>query len=1022
MPDSGTTRKSFRVSTLRIALAMLPPLGAAILQTMLWAYVQPFIWFFFYPAIFFSSWIGGMSGGVLATFVSIALVDYFFIPPTFSFALGNPNIVATIAMFAVMGFLISFLHRRLRQSRQLASEALASVRSANDLLEERIRIRTRSLRESEARLRDAQRNARIGSWHYVPPDSLNCSDELHDLLQLPPDEPVTPGAMIARIHPDDRHGCINSFTRAEKSGAMDDGLVFRMLRADGTVMVVNLLGTINRDPGGRVIDAVGTLQDVSIPKKAEERLRLLSSALESTANAIVITDRTGVIEWVNPALSSLTGYSKAEAIGHNPGELVKSGQHSPAFYRDLWTTILAGHIWRGEMVNRRKDGTLYHEFLTITPVRNDHNEIEHFIAIKEDITARKQADARIRELSEVIDNTPVAITIADLSDRVIYCNQGALRIYGFRKDQTLGRKVADIFPPETMRHIGAAQSAGLTNGFWEGEVPIQTVDGRSIKVEAIISIIHDEAGLPKARLVIGTDITARKQAETRIREQSEMIDQSPVAITIAGPTGQILYCNQGASNLYGIKRELMVGKNVDEIFSPETLRHSLPAVDVALATGFWKGELPVRTIDGRSIFIDAIISPVRDEAGQLKGRLLIGTDITEKKQLEEQALRAQRLDNIGMLAGGIAHDLNNALAPIIMAIPMLRRQVSDPGALGLLNMVERSSARGASLVRQMLSFARGAAAEKQPVQVNHLLREVLDFAQSAFPKSIEIESDLPPDLWPVLSDPTRIHQVFVNLCVNSRDAMCDGGKLTLSAANRALDAAEAAKVSPDARPGDFVAVEVRDTGTGIPPEVLEKIWDPFFTTKGDGKGTGLGLSTVRNIVRQHDGFVSVQTFPAGKSGHGTTFTVYLPAAKSERESETSSHVSETPQGKGELVLVVDDETPVCELISETLTRFGYTVMTAKNGLDAIVAFVPRAAKVRLLLTDLDMPTMNGPTLATALRRLNPHLPIVVMSGGDSRWHETHVKFATAFLSKPFDVGALLSTVRLALDALPQDKG
>jgi len=215
---------------------------------------------------------------------------------------------------------------------------------------------------------------------------------------------------------------------------------------------------------------------------------------------------------------------------------------------------------------------------------------------------------------------------------------------------------------------------------------------------------------------------------------------------------------------------------------------------------------------------------------------------------------------------------------------------------------------------------------------------------------------------------------------------------------------------------------VRDTGTGIPPEVLEKIWDPFFTTKGDGKGTGLGLSTVRNIVRQHDGFVSVQTFPAGKSGHGTTFTVYLPAAKSERESETSSHVSETPQGKGELVLVVDDETPVCELISETLTRFGYTVMTAKNGLDAIVAFVPRAAKVRLLLTDLDMPTMNGPTLATALRRLNPHLPIVVMSGGDSRWHETHVKFATAFLSKPFDVGALLSTVRLALDALPQDKG
>jgi PAS domain S-box-containing protein len=694
----------------------------------------------------------------------------------------------------------------------------------------------------------------------------------------------------------DREAALTLIERI-KRGDIVKSFELRRIAKDGRILDVWLTTTLLTDDKDKPVALATTERDITERKKAEERLRLQGSALEAAANAIVITDRTGAVEWVNPAFCVLTGYSAAEAIGRNLRELVKSGEHDAAFFKHLWTTILAGQVWQSELVNRRKDGILYTEFQTITPVRNDRGEIKHFIAIKEDITARKQSEAHVREQTEVIDRSPLMIVISDLSDRTTYFSGGASRLLGIKKEEILGRNPDDLFPPETMQ-----------------------------------------------RLSYGRDVT--------------------------------------------------------------------------LATESWRGEVPFLTRDGRSVLVEFVMALIKDDAGKPRARISIGTDVTEKRLFEEQALRAQRLDNLGLLAGGIAHDLNNALAPIIMAGPLLHQYLSDPGALRMLGIIEQSSARGAALVRQMVSFARGTGTEKQLVQVRHALEEVIDLATSTFPKSIRIESHLPNDLWPVLSDPTKLHQVFLNLCVNARDAMPAGGELTLSAANRTLNAAEATKVSADARSGNFITVEVRDTGTGIPPEVLEKIWDPFFTTKREGKGTGLGLSTVRSIVRQHDGFVTVLTFPMGKSHHGTTFTVYLPAAKGEKKREASAHPFQSQQGNGELILVVDDEKPVCELTTKILTGGGYNVVAASDGVEAIVAFIPRAADVRLLLTDLDMPIVNGQVLANALRRMKPDLLIVAMSGAGSKSDETHKKFTTAFLTKPFEAEALLSIVRRTLDDAP----
>jgi signal transduction histidine kinase len=262
---------------------------------------------------------------------------------------------------------------------------------------------------------------------------------------------------------------------------------------------------------------------------------------------------------------------------------------------------------------------------------------------------------------------------------------------------------------------------------------------------------------------------------------------------------------------------------------------------------------------------------------ELRARVRTITRLNRYRRLtetQEQLLRVQRLENLGLLAAGIVHDFNNALAPICMGVTLLRSHVSDPGALRMIEIMDKAAERGTGLVRQLLSFVRGASGQSQLLQVRHLLREVLDMAESTFPKSIRIESHMPGELWPVQGNGTQIHQVFLNLCFNARDAMPEGGEFTLTAANCTLDAATAAGI-PDAHPGTFLTVKAQDTGTGIPPEVLARIWEPFFTTKGEGKGTGLGLSTVRGILHQLGGFATVET----RAGHGTTFTVYLPAAQ-----------------------------------------------------------------------------------------------------------------------------------------------
>jgi two-component system, cell cycle sensor histidine kinase and response regulator CckA len=761
-----------------------------------------------------------------------------------------------------------------------------------------------------------------------------------------------------------------------------------------------------------------------LSQKVEELERLTHEhelILRSAGDGIHGIDLQGNVVFENPKAGQLLGWKPSELIGKRAHETIhhKHADGSPypveecpihASMRDGATRRVSNDVfWR-------KDGSSFRVGYVAAPLRETDGKIRGSIIVFRDITERVAAEQRLKLQEEqyrlLFQTNPNPMWVFNVETlQILAVNESALVEYGYSREEFLKLTLHHLRPPEEAEKLREAISPAGEAAHYSGEFRHQRKDGSPMDVAIFSSPVIWEGA--KARMVTAIDITDRKQSVQRLREQTEIIDRAHDAVIIRDfESDRITFWNSGAENLYGWTKQEALGSSLgDLIFTESSDRAKL--VDRLLSSGEYDGEIKHRCKDGREVIVNSRATLIRDEQGRPRTVLGINTDITERKQLETQLLRAQRLESIGTLASGVAHDLNNILTPVLMCSQMLENDVPE-SKRPTLKLIETSALRGAAIVNQVLTFARGVEGERVLIKPNHLIDEMIDIAKKTFPKNIEISSKYPEDLWTIQGDPTQLHQVLLNLCVNARDAMPNGGALVIWAENINVDQNYAAMM-PGATPGAYVAIRVSDTGSGMPRATVEKIFDPFFTTKEVGKGTGLGLSSALGIVKSHSGFISVYS----ELDKGTTFKIFLPAQIGDEAINRGEMPAELLHGHGELILCVDDEQNILQVTQMILEQKGYKVLTAHDGPEAVAIFAREMNSISAVLTDIGLPFMDGVTLIRSLKKLKPSMPFIASTGQTehSKAKQLEELGVSALLHKPYDTQKLLETLRSAISSV-----
>jgi two-component system cell cycle sensor histidine kinase/response regulator CckA len=815
------------------------------------------------------------------------------------------------------------------------------------------------LREKQAQLVRAMNIAKLAHWEFDVVKNIVTGDEhIFQLLGTTPEQEggfsMSPKDYIRKfVHPEDAGTIAHEVALGIATTDPDFARQFehRIIRKDGAERVMQVRSRIILDAAGRTCKILGTNQDITEQKEAEMHIRHLNRVY-----AVLSAINKNIVHEKDP--QSMLKEACRIAVDKGGFRMAWVGMFDPTSQKVRPVTS-AGVV----------DG-----YLDLV-----------------DIDLRDKARSGGPSGRAFLSGEHVTCSDIENDPQLAPWREEALK---------RGYRSSACFPIKTGGRITGIFTlySGETGFFNEEE--LQLLDELAMDIGFALEVSEGEA--------------KRRQAEQELRWRTAFFEAQVHSaidgILVVDSDGKQILQNQRMRELWKIplpiaddpddsrQVQFVLGQVKEPQAFAEKVAHLYAHPDESSSD-------VIELVDGT--VLERYSSPVRGSDGTYYGRVWTFHDITERKKLEQQFLRAQRMESIGTLASGVAHDLNNILTPIMISAPVLRMKIPEESRDKIIDTIEMSAARGAQIVKQVLTFGRGLEGEKHPLQVAMLIQEMEKMIRSTFPKDITVESVVEPHLWLVLGDATQLHQVLLNLCVNARDAMPGGGTLRLSAANLNIDASYASML-PESSPGPHVVLEVSDTGSGIPPEIMERIFDPFFTTKGVGKGTGLGLSTVHGIVKNHGGFLKVMSEP----DKGTTFQIYLPAAADQKALADDASSAPPPQGHGKLVLVVDDEPAITSTARMVLEANGYRVLLAADATEALVMLTDNSHDIALVLTDIMMPVMNGVLFLCTLRKIKQDIPVIASTGLGEKAHlNTMMALGIeTVLHKPYSSNTLLRTV------------
>jgi PAS domain S-box-containing protein len=822
------------------------------------------------------------------------------------------------------------------------------------------------------------------------------------------------GKPIDLLVPPDRPQEIPGILERIKAGKEVKNFETIRVRKDGKQIHIALTVSPVRDAAGKIVGASTITRDITERRRAEEDVRRLAAIVESSNDAIFSRTLEGVIQSWNAGAERLFGYTEKEAVGQSVSMLVLP-ERGANVSESLDRLRQGQRVEYFESVGVRKDGRKVQIAVTVSPVKNALGQIVGASTIARDITERKRAEEDLRRLVAAVEAAPDAMTSQTPDGTIVTWNKGAETVFGYSADEVIGKSIAIVCPADRAEETRAILGKVLRGETIEQFEAVRLrKDGQRIHVALTISPVKDAAGKVIAVLGIARDITERKRADQDLQRLAAAVDASPDAITTQTPEGMILSWNRGAEVIFGYSAAELIGKSI-RILSPQDRETEVPEIHQKVKRGETIKQFETVRVrkDGKQIPVTLTIAPVKDAAGKMVAISGIAQDISERKQLEQQFRQAQKMEAVGRLSGGIAHDFNNLLGVIIGYSEVMEERLGENPALRKnAEEIKKAGRRAANLTRQLLAFSRQQMLNPKVLNLNGVVTDIEKMIRRLIGEDIELSTKLAPALGRVKADQGQVEQILMNLVVNARDAMPEGGKLMIETANAELDQ-EYARQHPGVAPGFYVLLTVTDTGTGMDAETQAHIFEPFFTTKETGKGTGLGLATVYGVVKQSGGYVWVYS----ERGQGTSFKIYLPqVGEPARPEESPAGTTKFVQGS-ETVLLVEDEDSLREIAHIFLSTSGYVVLVANSPARALEVARDHKGSIDLLLTDVVMPGMSGPELAAELVRARPELRVLFMSGytGDSINRRGLIQPDMRAIQKPFTKDALLRTVRESLE-------